>query len=177
VSGWSCALCEATLAGTAVKRAKSDRAICTWCEADLAARERRRCRQCNRVKALAVFTAASRPWQCKDCAAAYRKAYRATHREQLREREIARYQADPAASYARSHKTYQKHRERIKAQRRERYLRNRDRALAQKRAYYEKNREQIRAYQRSAWSHNAERQRLYRLRRKLAILHGYRRTT
>jgi len=115
---WQCALCEASAAGTAVKRRKNAQ-LCLWCEGELArtgrawctrkrhvvparakgktwcpACESERCAQYARNRDNAAYAKTWRE-QNRDRAHAYGSAYREAHREELRERARTYYWSDP----------------------------------------------------------------------------------
>jgi hypothetical protein len=166
---FQCQLCEATSAGRMVKRAKSCKSLCDYCEASLARTGRGFCRTCHATPPLAEMRDAERYCAAclskrnqakyqrdRDARLAYWQAYRATHKAEIAERNAAYYQA---------------HKEHIKA-------RLRARGAAQRRVWHERHKaaeqERKRVGRRSWPSHTPEHQRLIRVRRKLAILRGWR---
>lgn len=173
---WQCALCEASSAGTAVKRSKRRRALCDWCDAELTRRgldwctrgkhkiaaddlcwNGRTCRDCDRARARSAYG------KYAEARRAYARSYYAANRE----RELAHDAAYRAT-----------HRDAVRAQQRRRYIAKRDVILARNRAYYIAHRERIRA-RHAAWraanpGANALSTRRYRARRYLQILRGWR---
>ncbi len=163
---WACALCHLTPPDVARSRKKRD--LCDLCEPGLAARGLAWCSRCKRRKAQAEMTA-RRQW-CKACEVA-----RATPEQREQKR-----------AYARAH--YWANRDRYLAQRREpeaqarrveynRHWRNahRERVRETIRASYHRHRAARIAYNREWQARNREYLRAYRARRKLAILHSWRR--
>lgn len=174
-AAWSCALCEATLAGIAVTRAKSSYLICSWCEDDLAARGLNFCRRCHRT----YPRDAVKQQRCPVC----RKMHRRMQYLKNREQELAR-----AAAYQ------QTHAETRAAYKREQRRRTRDRVNARDRARYWRRREHITALHRASYARHVEKRRMtkrayrlrhleahrvndrrYHLRKKLAALRDIRR--
>ncbi len=170
---WACALCH--LAPPDVARSRKKRDLCDLCEPGLAARGLAWCAKGHRASVDGM--AANRPW----CLACERK-----RKEQ--------YVTDESLARKRraSQEWYQKNREVITARRntpdrrarqaewhRLWYARNGERKRAEWRAYYRANSEKVRAAVR-AWrkqnqEQDRERRREQYQRRKLAILHSWRR--
>lgn len=167
-----CHLCECTSAGTDVRRAKSCKSLCDYCEASLARTHRGFCRTCHATPPLAEMRDEGR--YCAACLSArnrakyereraarlaYWQSYRETHKAEIAERNAAYYQA---------------HKERIKARQR---ARSADQRRAWHVAHFERERERKRVGRERWPSHTPEHQRLLRIRRKLAILRGWRNAT
>ena len=156
-TGWRCALCECTLAGTAVKRATHDRAICDWCEDDLAQHGKRRCRRCNKPRPLEMFYRRGpdkwQPW-CRQCRAKQNAAGYTKNRDNILARRRARYLADreQLIEYWRNYRAA--NRERVNRLRKVRDDAHREevraRARAWNRAHAERRREYTRQWKRTA---------------------------
>jgi hypothetical protein len=167
---WQCALCEASDAGTATRRARSDLSICDWCEAELARTERRRCRRCSESKPIASFSA-SKPRYCRACRQAMLAPYRATNRERAK----ARRDADPDVRERDRQRTAAwraANRERDLAASQARYRRNRADRLAKQRERDARNRVWRLARLRATWPQRRLAHRLSRAQRYLRVLRG-----
>lgn len=155
---WQCALCEATAAGTAVKRSKK-RDLCTWCLDELTRRGEAWCTR-GRHKVKAMDMATNRP-ECRACRAAEARRHPAANAARTA-RWAAKHRRPYNPEYRRAQ--YQRHRDKEIAHSRAYRQRNHDRVLQMMRDYRERNREYLLAAKRE-----------YRLRRKLQILRGWKR--
>lgn len=175
---WQCKLCEATSAGTAVRRARSDRSLCSWCEAELARKEQRRCRKCSSVAPIASFGTKHKGRWCGPCDSAAIRAQYERDRAARLEYQRARYWDNPEAARARHYEYLARNREKINMRRRARRAANPEPSRATVRRAYWRDPAKVRA-RADAWRRNhsarrAEYLRMYRARRKLAILRGIR---
>lgn len=150
---WACALCEAMLVGTAVRRAKIDKKLCDYCEHELARTARKRCRKCGVVQPIAVFcrsrhspdghierchvchSQAAREWRQAnpERAQVIRARYLAAHAEQERARKRASRKLYP--------ETWKRHNRRA-------YHANPKRAQARAAAWAQANKERRRSRER-----------------------------
>lgn len=168
-----CALCEATAAGSEVRRSKR-RDLCQWCVDELARAGQGWC-SAGRHKVKAAQMSAGKP-RCKACEArrqqkyavardrsAYGKAWRAAHRDQT-------------LDYGRTYRALK--RDVLNERRRAAYWRDPEAARAYSRAQYRKHSDKKRAWRHLAYWRNPERARAASrhasIRRKLAILRGER---
>lgn len=156
-----CALCEASEKGTAVKKRHGKVKICTWCEAELQRTGRGFCNDCLRAFPLTEIRDGK---YCRACKHARNAAYYAANRD--RERARSHHYYNPAE--------YAAKRDMITARNRAKYAANPEPAKERAR----RNRSPYsREYARNYYAmHRAERAaygRQYRLRRKLAILRGW----
>ncbi len=113
-----------------VKRAKSDKNICSWCEAELARTGRRRCRKCNATKPIADF---NRDW-CKPCKQRADRVYRARDKDKAKPHKPRVWTYNPERRRA----TYLRHREKNLARDRRWQAEHREHVLAQKREWHRK---------------------------------------
>lgn len=153
VEPWVCALCEATLAGTIVRRAQSDKGICDYCEGELARTGRKRCRSCGVPKSLDLFgrdkrRSDERKSYCLACCQGqskewrkhnpdYGAAYRATHQEEIK-------------VWGRTYRerNLEQIRERARVANRRTYARDPAAARARQRAWVQANKEHVNAKER-----------------------------
>lgn len=91
MSNWQCVLCEATNAGTAVRRVNGQSLICTWCAGELKRTERAFCPTCCTTYPRAEMS----DGYCKPHKRALNAAYRAANREREKARVAAWKQAHP----------------------------------------------------------------------------------
>lgn len=127
-SEWTCALCEATSKGTAVRRVnQSD--ICTWCRDELKRTGRGYCPRCK--------ASYSRDEMSDGYCKAHKREMNKAYREANREREAARVAAWKAA-----HPQPRPHHWRS-------YVRNPDQDRARSRAWHQANRARDKARQRT----------------------------
>ena len=174
---WQCASCEATSAGSAVKRSLSDLSICDWCESELARRNCRRCRNCNAVLPLPFGTAHHGRW-CVPCD----KAYLAARYQRTRDAKLAYQRAynerNAATIRARVAAHTEANRDAINARRRAARAASPERSRAHFRRWMQnnpdRNRERARRWREARPGVSAAYNRLYRVRKKLAILRGMR---
>lgn len=129
----TCALCEATSAGTAVRWPNGTSAICTWCRSELKKRAHGFCPHCEKTWPLVEM----RDGYCKTHKKAINKAYRAAHAARERER---------VAAYRKEHPRVSSH---TPAQRRRYYLAHRSKELARSNAWYAAHRDEALARQRA----------------------------
>jgi hypothetical protein len=166
---WQCALCEATSQGTMVRRSKSDRSICTWCEAELVRTGRIYCSYGRHAVDPADLRPHSRLRRCRACERQYRKIHRAAHREAINADKRERYHATPETAARRESR---------RAANRRYYHKHRARLLVRVRAWQLCHADELRAARRERYARNAERERAsFRRRyqqRKLAVFWGAR---
>ena len=170
---WQCALCEATSAGTQVKRAGPKSLICSWCAGELAKRGRGFCRKCKSSQPLPFGTAHKGAW-CRACDKAYMQAKYERNRDARLSYQRAYHEAHREAQAERNRRYRIIHQGAINARKRRMHAAHPERKHAIDQRWRERHPEQVRAISRSWREQNGERIRLYRVRRKLQILRGLR---
>ncbi len=158
---WTCALCECSSAGTAVKRAYRNSPLCSWCFAELQRTGRGYCPRCRASVPLGDMSSG----YCKPHRREQTAAYRERHREKIRAYQRSVYRtpeltpARRAICRAAQARYFQRHKDRVNEQRRRRRANN----PGEWRRYYWANAERMRAQLRAR-----------RIKKKLAILRGWR---
>lgn len=125
----TCALCEATSAGSAVRFSNQHSKICTWCQAELKKTGRGFCPRCKKAYPLAEM----RDGYCGEHKREINHAYREAHKEKEAARVKAWKEANPRPRPSRW-KLYRDP-EQDRARARAWHHANRDRALERSRAY------------------------------------------
>lgn len=167
---WTCAICEASSKGSAVKRAHHCAPYCDWCAGELKRTARAWCGRGRHVVPLAEM--ASGKGRCRECERERMRKYEASRpdyakqwREANRERVLAygaEYRrANRPRLLAYAHARYWKDPEKARAIYRARHARHKDKRSAWRRAQYWTQPELERERTRSRY-----------LARKLAILRG-----
>jgi len=163
---WACALCH--LAPPDVARSRKKRDLCDLCEPGLAARGLAWCAMGKHRTTVGAMASHGRA--CRPCLAVYARERYRRNPEPSRAYHRKMYEIDPTIHQTRAARYRAAHLEQERARAR-RYRAENKEALAQRRkARYWANPEEARAKSRSA-----QRNRNWRQRRKLAILHSWRR--
>ncbi len=169
---WICALCEATEKGTAVKRAGPKAPICSWCADQLAKRAHAFCRKCRQPRPLPMGTAHKGAW-CVECDKAYMRAKYERNREERLAYQRQYHDAHREEGRVRNRIYRATHRAQINARKRARDHANPMVKRASDARWRAKNPDYQRT-QGAKWrAANPGYGRLYRARRKLAIIRGW----
>lgn len=158
---WTCAVCEATSAGTAVKRAGPKALICDWCADQLAQRGHAFCRHCRTPQPLPF-----RRW-CPTCANADAAARYQRNRAARLATNRARYQERRTAYREREAAYRTENRDAINARRRSAYALDPEPRRSSARLWGRAHRDVRRRWRARNPGYNAAQSRLFRMRRKV----------